>query len=130
MPVGAALSDSRGQDSLAQVVSIDGNVRAQLVADVGPFGEIVAVAIHPSGPRASGPRPFAVKIVVDAKAAFDCGWQRLELLAGRYARGELSGEEYREHVDEVNRSPREGDDRWMTASSSRPTSLASATTGA
>jgi hypothetical protein len=108
VPLGAALSNSRGQDALAQVVSIDGNVRAELVDDVDPSARSSPSRSRPVRSASFGPRTFAVKIVVDSKAATDCGWQRLELLARRYARGELSSEEYREHLDELNRSPRGG----------------------
>jgi predicted dinucleotide-binding enzyme len=62
------LSNSRGPDALAEVgVSIEGSVRAELVADVARFGEVVAVAIPPrGGPGASARALRAGKIVVDA----------------------------------------------------------------
>ena len=51
-----------------------------------------------------------------AAAAASRSTGRRELLAERYARGELSGEEYRGRLEELTRSFQEGEVRWMRPS--------------
>jgi predicted dinucleotide-binding enzyme len=65
------LSNSRGPDSLADVVaSIGGKVGAGTLAAAARFGDVVAVAIPPGAIRHLPPAPFARKIVVDATNYF------------------------------------------------------------